>query len=361
MKKIIAILLSLALLLGCAAGLAETAEKQLFGVIRVNGEFTLKGILADGYSIIPFEMSDDSLISYIISDDPTRPEMVLSIAYDETYSGVQTLNDLNDDELLILEKTFTDTDPYANITYDETAYGTRLMICRTTTEYYDYLDIVSIYNGYFIEFAMFPGKGAAAQQLTDEQVNSCIEFLSELDFVPGVEGSELVTAGQTFDAKITGFDAEAKTIDVTLLTPFTLTEWQLISLKEGETIRIGTEDVEIATLAYGDDSVTINDEYYLSRREDGLFTAALYDMPVMVEAKSMTLDVPDTLVFTEDINPETGEILEEPQTLTAADLFAALAAAQNGDIAAFDSQNVKITFDENGEASQVERYYTPWQ
>ena len=39
MRKIIAILLSLALLLGCAAGLAEDAEKQVFGTIRSHGEF----------------------------------------------------------------------------------------------------------------------------------------------------------------------------------------------------------------------------------------------------------------------------------------------------------------------------------
>ena len=51
MKKIIAILLSLALLLGCAAGLAEGAEKQSFGTIRVNGEFTLKGSLPEGYKV----------------------------------------------------------------------------------------------------------------------------------------------------------------------------------------------------------------------------------------------------------------------------------------------------------------------
>ena len=56
MKKIIAILLSLALLLGCAAGQAEGAEKQSFGPIRVNGEFTLTGSLPEGYKVIPFEM-----------------------------------------------------------------------------------------------------------------------------------------------------------------------------------------------------------------------------------------------------------------------------------------------------------------
>ena len=66
MKKIIAILLSLALLLGCAAGLAEGAEKQSFGTIRVNGEFTLKGSLPEGYKVIPFEMSDDAILKIIL-------------------------------------------------------------------------------------------------------------------------------------------------------------------------------------------------------------------------------------------------------------------------------------------------------
>ena len=71
MKKIIAILLSLALMLGCAAGIAEETEKQTFGTIRVNGEFTLKGLLPEGYKIIPFELDDDSILSYIRNEDPT--------------------------------------------------------------------------------------------------------------------------------------------------------------------------------------------------------------------------------------------------------------------------------------------------
>ena len=363
MRKIIAILLSLALLLGCAAGLAEDAEKQIFGTIRSHGEFTLTGILPDGYRIVPFELSDDAILSRIVSDDPTQPQMVLSIAYDETYAGVERLNDADDETLAMLEKTFTDTDPFADITYDETAYGTRLLVCRTQTETSDSLVFLSIYDGYFVEFAMLPGEEAAEQKLTDEQVANCNAFLTGLDFVAGAVEQELKIAGKTFTANITGFDADAKTIDVTLLTPFTMTEWEMIKIEVGDTVRIGTQDVLVETLEYdgyeGGTSV-INDEYYLRPADDGYYHASFYESTVMLTAKEMTLSVPDSLVFAEEIDPETGEILEEEKMLTADDLFAALAAAKDGGVA-FDSENISITFDENEEPVKIERFYVPWQ
>ena len=361
MKKIIAILLSLALLLGCAAGLAEeTAEKQSFGTIRVNGIFTLKGILPEGYKVIPFEQSDDAILTRILSDDPTRPEMMLSIAYDETYSNVERMNDLDDDAMAILEKTFTDTDPYADITYDETAYGTRLLVCRTQSETYDSLDILSIYKGYFVEFVMVPGKAADGQKLSDDAIAQCNYFLSELDFVEGEEIKEVKVEGKSFTANITGFDAEAKTIDVSLLTPIVMTEWDAVRINEGDTIKIGTEEVQIGTLSYDEDDAVINDEYYLRKNEDGLYNPYFYESPVLEVAKEMTLSVPDTLVFTDDIDAESGEILDEKKELAAADLFAALEAAKDGGVG-FDSQNITITFDENGEPSGIERFYAPWQ
>lgn len=361
MKKIAAMLLSLILLLGCAAGTAEGAvEKIVFGTLHANGEFTLKGVLPEGYRIYPFEQDDSALISFIRAEDPARPEMILSIACDEIYSDVARLNDLSDEELAVLEKTFTDTDPYANITYDETAHGTRLLICRTVAEAYDYMDILSIYQGYMIELIMQPGKGAAEQALTEEQTAACINLLSELEFISGIEDEELKLAGNTFDAEITGFDAAGRTLDVKLLKPFLLTEWEVVSLSEGGTIRIGTEEVQIDKLTYEGDDAVINDVYRLERREDGLYTARDYEMPVLTEAAAMTLSVPEGLEFIEGIEPEYGEMLDEPVTLTADDLFAALEAAENGGIG-FNTQNVTVTFGEDGTLAQVRREYTPWQ
>ena len=362
MKKIIAMLLSLVLLLGCAAGSAEeAAEKHNFGTVRVNGEFTLKGIVPEGYRVVPFMQNDEAILSQIVTDDPAKPELVLSVAYDETYAGVEKINDLDDEALMILEKTFTDTDPYANITYDETAHGTRLMVCRTVADSYDYLSIFSIYAGYFIEFVMTPGEKAPEKKLTEEEIAMGNAFLSDLDFIAGAEEEALKLEGKTYDVYITGFDAAAKTVDLTLLVPYTLLEWDVVSVKAGDTIRIGTEDVLIETLVYEEDEIIVNDEYFLRQNADGLYTAVtLNDRPVVKEAAKMTLTVPDGMVYLEGVDTEAGGPLEEDKALTAEDFFTALGEADKDGVG-FDILNVNATFDENGELKQIYRYYVPWQ
>lgn len=240
MKKMISVLLCLVLALGCAAAAAEEPEKEFFGTIRVNGEFTLKGQMPEGYRIIPMEQSGDAMVTRIVTDDPTKPEMILSIAYDESYSEVDRMNDLDDEALSRLEKTFTDADPLVNITYDETQLGTRLMVARTTSELYDYLDILSIYNGYFVEFVMYPGKGAEPQHLTDEQVANCNVFLTALDFVPGIETG----------TSAAGEDETAGTWSAA--GDFTLTEEDLYLLGHALENLIGAEYEPIAYLGSQD-------------------------------------------------------------------------------------------------------------
>ena len=51
MKKILAILLSLALLLGCAAAVAETAEKTYLATVDMGGAFELQCAVPEGYTI----------------------------------------------------------------------------------------------------------------------------------------------------------------------------------------------------------------------------------------------------------------------------------------------------------------------
>ena len=46
----------------------------------------------------------------------------------------------------------------------------------------DYVDILAISKGYFIEFEMTPNKDAAEKSLTEEQIRMCIDFLTNLDF-----------------------------------------------------------------------------------------------------------------------------------------------------------------------------------
>ena len=93
---------------------------------------------------------------------------------------MERLNDLSDEDLAFLESTY---DEYkVEFTYSETSYGTKLLIAKEVGDDEDFVSIFSIYKGYQVEFIMLPGEGNAA--LTDAQIQQCIAFLSELDFVP---------------------------------------------------------------------------------------------------------------------------------------------------------------------------------
>ena len=81
-----------------------------------------------------------------------------------------------------MEESFAEMND-VEISYKETAYGTKLLIAREVGDDTDFVDILSVYKGYSIEFVMSPNPNAKNQTLTDDQIQMCIDFLSELDFV----------------------------------------------------------------------------------------------------------------------------------------------------------------------------------
>lgn len=160
----------------------ETGAQKL-GSLNVNGEFNLTCKLPEGYNLSVVNVRGDKIIASVLSDDMTKPQLYLSIAYDETYSDMERMNDLSAEELALLESTFQDMNE-VEITYRETGYGTKLLIARETGADTDFVDILTIYKGYFIEFNMTPNPKAANQTLTDAQVQLCIDFLTDVDFNP---------------------------------------------------------------------------------------------------------------------------------------------------------------------------------
>ena len=79
MKKITAILLSVMIALACVAGLAEEAGKIAIGTISINGVFTLKCGLPDGYGIQTLYEGREQVIALLSSEDETKPQMMLSV------------------------------------------------------------------------------------------------------------------------------------------------------------------------------------------------------------------------------------------------------------------------------------------
>ena len=178
MKKTLAILLTLALLLGCAAAAAETAEKTYLATVDMNGAFGLQCTLPEGYSIVEVESTGATYIAMFTADNG-RPLLTLSIAYNELYSDVFRMNDLEAEALALIEETFKAEDD-VKISYTETAYGTKLMMIQEADGSVDYVDFYSVYLGYEIEIVVV---AQDENGLTDAQIQMAVDFLSDLDFV----------------------------------------------------------------------------------------------------------------------------------------------------------------------------------
>lgn len=182
MKKLIAMLLCLSMLF-CAAAVAETAEKTQLGQIDVNGAFKLQGTLPEGYSYETVDLENGNFCAVIRYLDYTKPVMSLSVAYNELAADVERLNDVDDETLARLENTFR-TEDDVEISYRETAYGTKLMMVKEVLDGVDYVDFYTLYKGYEVEFVLLPAVDAGDGTLSEQEIQTAIDFLSDLEFVP---------------------------------------------------------------------------------------------------------------------------------------------------------------------------------
>ena len=177
-KKFLAILLCVFMLLGCAA-LAET-EKASLGVVNVNGAFELKCALPEGYSLEVLFSETHFCLASVNPEDELKPTLMISVAYNELYSDVERINDLDEESVKRIEDSFRDEDD-VEITYMETAYGTRLMVVKEVSDGVDYLDFYSIYKGYEVELVLIHAN--ADEPITEAEIQMAVKFLSDMDFV----------------------------------------------------------------------------------------------------------------------------------------------------------------------------------
>jgi len=366
MKKLISAILCLALALClCCAGAEElmgVSEKTTIGTISVNGAFSLQCGLPEGYSVHPLVVNSDAVIASLSSADAAQPVMFLSIAFDETYSDVERLNDVGEDVLELLEKTYTDSDPTVEISYGETGLGTRLLIARQQDpEEMNYIDFLSIYKGYFVEFVMTPGMEAESGVLTDEQLRMCIDFLTDLDFIPVTEGqNEVNIAGQTFEARITGCNADTGMLTLELLDAVRLDEETVKSWAVGDTVTLGDITEQVETLEEDEYGLILNDYIQVNRQEDGTYTISEYERRITRVVKTVDAPMAEGFVFMDGIDAETMAMVEEPSVHTAEE-FLKVFAIDDGTDPGFDADNVRVTFDGEGAVAVVDRFYTPWQ
>ena len=346
MKKLIAVILSLALLVCAATAAAEAAEDKItLGTLSINGAFRLQCGLPDGYSINPGTVTPDMITASLRSEDPAAPVMQLSVAYDEMYADVDRLNDLDEEALKLLEQTFIDNDPDVEITYGETGYGTLLLIAAHQSETLDYITFFSIYKGYCVEFALVPPEQAEDKNLTEEQMLLSVDFLTELDFIPAnvSAGSISALADGQYVTRLTDYDPETNTVRAEVMHTVTLPEAAAEALKPGDTLTLGAFSGEIASLEKTDEGeILINDEIHMVNY-GGEYHVYFSGKEYLETFAVLTLPIPDELVFMDYIDPATGEESETAAQYTA------------------DEFRVYAAFGADGELLLVERFGSSWQ
>ncbi len=184
MKKLLILVMSLALILCSMSALAETAEATEktalgnVGTLDVNGVFAIKSKVPEGYTYTPIVSDELGLVSQMASADGSLV-VTISIMYNDEYADIERLNDVDEENIEIIKQTFLDMDDVAFEDL-ETAYGTRLLKVTDTFEGMDFVDIYTIYKGYEMEFVMAKIDGS---DLTDDDVKMMVDFISDMDFV----------------------------------------------------------------------------------------------------------------------------------------------------------------------------------
>ena len=178
MKKIIALVLSLVMIL-CAFGAlaeAETAEKTEMGILDVNGMFKIQSKMPDGYRYEPVFATDLSMVG-ILRAEEGKPTVMISIAYNEEYAEIERFNDLDEAAVEEIKESFREPEIEEPVFEDmETAFGTRLLKVTDPS----FVDIYTIYKGYEMEFVMATDTD---EGISEEDVKMLVDFISDMDFV----------------------------------------------------------------------------------------------------------------------------------------------------------------------------------
>ena len=182
MKKIIALTLSLMMLLTCAVVFAEAAEKQS---ITMTGAFSISyDKLPEYYAMQKLSDNKMEFTALLSSTDAAKPQLYLSIKFDDQWSEANTLEDITEEEMLALKDSFYRVSELDEgdllFTEAETGMGTKLLVVRDVNGSAG--AVFCIYMSHEVEIDLFPG--AAGNPVTEEDLQAVIQFITDIEFTP---------------------------------------------------------------------------------------------------------------------------------------------------------------------------------
>lgn len=166
------------------------------------------------------------------------------------------------------------------------------------------------------------------------------------------------------DAKIMDYDPADNTLSVELLIPERFDPKDIVNLKTGDGIYTQGREVDIHSVSENNGYIVLNeneeDEIWLYESIDMCYWIANDDDHTWNVISGLQVPISEHLLFLDEIDPLTGEVLSYPAVHNKAD-FLTMLETEKTDGSGFDIRNVRIVFDENGEVALITRFYVPWQ
>lgn len=169
MKKMIALFLSLMMLLSMTGAMASevTASIELTETLDIQME------LPEGYNVLK-QRQDSVLYAGIYTQDENKAQFTLSIAYSDIFPTISLMTE----EDIEQAKQVIGFDFAAPVyTVETTAHGTKFLLISENGAEEDYAQLVTNYEGYFIQMYINAAPGA---HVTDEDVATAMAILSSL-------------------------------------------------------------------------------------------------------------------------------------------------------------------------------------
>lgn len=176
MKKFVIIWLTAVFLLCCVPVMAE--ESSSSRIVTIDEGLDISFIVPEGYTFNEMWFSGVLYADFEPADGASA-SMVLSAGASEEYAD-RSIQDLSDDELQALMDLAAGDFYNPTLTITETAHGTKLILADENSDYDEYAEIFTVYQGYFIGMLIEPQGDA---QLTEGDIQTAVDVLSDMEFV----------------------------------------------------------------------------------------------------------------------------------------------------------------------------------
>lgn len=183
-------------------------------------------------------------------------------------------------------------------------------------------------------------------------------------------------AGQTFVAIPLMADAESRTISLRILEPETFDAEALAAMRPGDCILSGgktylAEEIEWldsgACVINPQEGIFTDNWLLLAQMESGQYQSTCVHDWVWNMVGESSFSLSSDAQFWDWIDPDDGERLEMPTVHTPEEWIRMFGEHRLGILLdwpreiGFDVHNFRVSFDENGEISLLERFYVEWQ